>query len=139
MKNIGVSTTRLEDFLLTAEHEKRQTIRSEPVVQRAGGTEQTAVASANSDACVAVLSGATLGWSTEEERATDNSSGDIVLTGVNLRVNTGSVTGVLGKVGSGKSTLLSAVIGEQTPIVGSSASTPGPIGYVPQRPFIIGI
>lgn len=50
---------------------------------------------------------------------------------------TGSVVSVVGSVGAGKSTLLAAVVGDLVPSLGTVKTTAGPVGYVPQRAFIL--
>lgn len=144
VRNIKVSTERLENFLLADEQGPRQKLPPP-----AATTAQAAAV----PGCVALLDNATIGWPSldEEQHAplpggSDANAEDsgcslgtrVVLRNAHLRVATGTVTGVIGAIGSGKSTLLSTVVGERTPISGRALSTTGPIGFVPQRPFIIG-
>ncbi len=49
-----------------------------------------------------------------------------VLTGINLTIEKGSVTGIIGGIGSGKSTLASLIAGLDTPTAGSISIDGGP-------------
>lgn len=61
-----------------------------------------------------------------------------VLSGVNIEIESGSFTGLLGANGSGKSTLIKTILGIIPPLAGrvqfGSGAGPSPVmGYVPQR------
>ena len=58
-----------------------------------------------------------------------------VLREINLRVEEGSLTAVVGTVGSGKSSLLSALLGEMKRIKGM-VNVHGKVAYVPQQAWI---
>lgn len=58
-----------------------------------------------------------------------------ILKNINLSVNKGSLTAVVGPVGSGKSSLISAFLGEMEKIDGS-VNIDGSIAYVPQQAWI---
>jgi ABC-2 type transport system ATP-binding protein len=71
--------------------------------------------------------------------------GNLVLPGISLEVEEGSVTGLLGPSGSGKSTLLRAIVGVQIVASGSvevlgspagSAALRPRVGYVTQAPSV---
>jgi ABC-2 type transport system ATP-binding protein len=71
--------------------------------------------------------------------------GEVVLSGISLDVEQGSVTGLLGPSGSGKSTLLRAVVGVQIVASGTvevlavpagSAALRRRVGYVTQAPSV---
>jgi manganese/zinc/iron transport system ATP- binding protein len=64
--------------------------------------------------------------------------GRVVLADVNLRLERGTFTGLLGANGSGKSTLLKTIVGIYAPLLGNIDvhSEPGrtlTVGYIPQR------
>ncbi|XP_077486574.1 multidrug resistance protein mrp-7-like [Amblyomma americanum] len=58
-----------------------------------------------------------------------------VLAGIDLRLESGSLVGVVGPVGSGKSSLLSAIVGD-TKCLGGSLAFNGKIAVVCQRPHV---
>ncbi len=73
--------------------------------------------------------------------------GNLVLDGLSLNVQTGSVTGLLGPSGSGKSTLIRSLVGVQiveagqVTVLGLPAGSPGlrsRVGYVTQAPSVYG-
>src|SRR5262245_5694530 len=73
--------------------------------------------------------------------------GDEVLPGIDLEIEPGTVTGLLGPSGSGKSTLIRAIVGVQI-VAGGSATVLGVpagaealrrrLGYVTQAPSVYG-
>jgi ABC-type Mn2+/Zn2+ transport system ATPase subunit len=67
-----------------------------------------------------------------------------ILTGLNLSVIAGRITGLLGPNGSGKTTLLKTLLGILHPLAGTmrfhtSNSSPPGLGYVPQRETLDGL
>ncbi|XP_054708720.1 multidrug resistance-associated protein 1-like [Uloborus diversus] len=58
------------------------------------------------------------------------------LQGINLHVDKGSLTAIVGTVGSGKSSLLSALVGDMHKISGS-IDVKGTLAYVPQQAWIL--
>jgi ABC-2 type transport system ATP-binding protein len=73
--------------------------------------------------------------------------GNLVLDGLSLRVDAGSVTGLLGPSGSGKSTLIRSIVGVQiveageVVVLGRPAGSPElrpRVGYVTQAPSVYG-
>jgi ABC-2 type transport system ATP-binding protein len=73
--------------------------------------------------------------------------GKLVLPGISLTVETGTVTGLLGPSGSGKTTLMRAIVGVQivdagrVEVLGHPAGSPGlrrRVGYVTQAPSVYG-
>lgn len=58
---------------------------------------------------------------------------DVVLSGVDLRVEPGTLAGIVGPNGSGKTTLLRGLLGLIEPLAGSARRAGVPVGYVPQR------
>ena len=62
-------------------------------------------------------------------------SGKKILQDINLRIEPGSLTAVIGLVGSGKSSLMSAILGEMEK-VGGSVNVNGSVAYVPQHAWM---
>ena len=60
----------------------------------------------------------------------------VVLRDVDVRVERGSLTAVVGMVGSGKSSLMSALLGDMVKESGSRVNTLGQIAYVPQQAWM---
>jgi ABC-type multidrug transport system ATPase subunit len=58
-----------------------------------------------------------------------------VLTGVNLELQPGTLSGIVGENGSGKSTLLKIIVGELKPN-GGDISVNGKVGYCPQKALL---
>eukprot|EP01052_Picozoa_sp_SAG31_P006856 SAG31_NODE_320_length_17748_cov_4.201881_15_plen_616_part_00 len=71
------------------------------------------------------------------ENSSTSDHGETVLADVDIMIQAGKLTAVIGSLGIGKSTLLSSVIGELAPEAGNVKCTCGPVGYVPQRAFIL--
>jgi ABC-type multidrug transport system ATPase subunit len=72
-------------------------------------------------------------------------AGNVVLPGISLDVEEGTVAGLLGPSGSGKSTLLRAIVGVQivesgtVEVLGAAAGSAGlrrRVGYVTQAPSV---
>ncbi|KAL5244983.1 hypothetical protein ACI65C_012393 [Semiaphis heraclei] len=59
-----------------------------------------------------------------------------ILSNINLRISSGQLVAVVGKVGSGKSSLVSAFLGEMDKVSGR-VNTKGSIAYVPQQAWIL--
>lgn len=83
----------------------------------------------------------------ETQRLVVRRGGTTVLPELDLRVATGSVTGLLGPSGSGKTTLLRAIVGVQVvesgtvTVLGEPAGSPGlrrRVAYVTQAPSVYG-
>lgn len=74
---------------------------------------------------IAVQNG-TFSWAT---------SGDPILTNINLLVPSGSLVAIVGHVGCGKSSLVSALLGEMEKLEGD-VSVRGSVAYVPQQAWI---
>lgn len=76
------------------------------------------------------ISGGSFGWSSDRS----------VLTDIDLRIPSGSLTMIVGPVASGKSTLCKALLGE-TPVAGGTTRTTFPpcstrVGYCDQAPYL---
>ena len=70
----------------------------------------------------------------------DSNQSDFKLFDINLNIQRGRLTAIVGHVGSGKSSLLMALLGELEIKTGSltwSSSTSTQIGYVAQRPWLM--
>lgn len=78
-----------------------------------------------SGVAIAVQNG-TFSWAT---------SGDPILTNINLLVPSGSLVAIVGHVGCGKSSLVSALLGEMEKLEGD-VSVRGSVAYVPQQAWI---
>ncbi|GJJ71288.1 ATP-binding cassette, subfamily C (CFTR/MRP), member 1 [Entomortierella parvispora] len=70
---------------------------------------------------------------TDAKEATDSSP---LLKGINLKIDHGSLTMVVGRVGQGKSSLIAAIIGEMYKLQGRVAVR-GSLAYCPQSSWII--
>ncbi|RWS29684.1 ABC transporter ABCC1-like protein [Leptotrombidium deliense] len=99
----------------------------------------------NSDAAVEVKDGHFRWEVTENKSVANGTDGKVVetpvtndtLSGINLRVEKGSLHAIVGQVGSGKSSLLSAVLGEMELVKGTvNVSGELKIAYVPQQAWI---
>nr|XP_023023160.1 probable multidrug resistance-associated protein lethal(2)03659 [Leptinotarsa decemlineata] len=62
-------------------------------------------------------------------------SSDTALNNVNLKVNKGSLVGIIGPVGSGKSSLLQAILGELE-LTSGTIDVNGTISYASQEPWV---
>ncbi|KAJ3194404.1 Multidrug resistance-associated protein 4, partial [Dinochytrium kinnereticum] len=66
----------------------------------------------------------------------DGSDGEPFFQNLNLEIERGSFTAIVGSVGSGKSSLLSSILGEMTPLSGRILTT-GSIAHCPQQPYLL--
>ncbi|VDK23818.1 unnamed protein product, partial [Anisakis simplex] len=73
---------------------------------------------------------ATFAWETNDMSALNS-----MVTEINLKVPTGRLLAVVGKVGCGKSSLLNALLGEMEKLRGY-VGVHGRLAYVPQQPWI---
>ncbi|XP_077980908.1 ATP-binding cassette sub-family C member 8-like [Glandiceps talaboti] len=58
------------------------------------------------------------------------------LSNINVEIDAGKLTMIVGLVGSGKSSLLSAILGEMTTVSGTVRFNRGTISYVPQKAWL---
>ncbi|KAI8612387.1 P-loop containing nucleoside triphosphate hydrolase protein, partial [Chytriomyces sp. MP71] len=84
-------------------------------------------------------------WDAAARSSFDNESMDVNgriehlnLSGINIRIPTGSLVAIVGNVGSGKTSLLSALIGQMQPMnEAAKVIFNGSVGYAPQQPWIM--
>ncbi|KAF7542600.1 hypothetical protein G7Z17_g11429 [Cylindrodendrum hubeiense] len=63
-------------------------------------------------------------------------AGPTVLTDIEMRVDSESLTAIVGPIGSGKTSLLESIIGETIPISGTISKGVGSVAYCPQEPWL---
>ena len=134
--NVCVSLDRIESFLLAGTVDDTLNFESATEKRLFDGDSGLPFAEANglgqylriSDGEPTVkIEGGTYSWS--------DTAGDATLVDINLNIEPGSLTAIVGSTGSGKSSLINAMIGEMQMKFGR-ASMCGSFAYAPQQAWI---
>ncbi|VDK18360.1 unnamed protein product [Anisakis simplex] len=113
-----VANKRLKEFLVAEE-------LNEMAIDRAPQRKDE-----NAEKNAIEVRNATFAWETNDMSALNS-----MVTEINLKVPTGRLLAVVGKVGCGKSSLLNALLGEMEKLRGY-VGVHGRLAYVPQQPWI---
>lgn len=137
MAESRVSLTRIQTFLVAEEISERETFDDEetPIQIIDGSFSWTSSQSIKDHVKADTEKYATLEDETDTVLEITDNSND-TLKNLNIQVNKGSLTCVVGLVGSGKSSLLSAMIGEMKQTKGQTRISSKYMAYCPQQSWI---